>query len=373
MSRDGYSWDEDTNQANIEKHGISFERASIVLERGNPVHGVPYERNGEQRVQSVGQVNGETIAVIHTEENDKTQIISAHKGRNLEAQYTASLEAQGGQTNQIFDPESDAWRKLDRAQQANNRDDYLEQQQRDRQELEAAKGDPSKDIEEIKERQRAEAIAERAPRLEHDQAERAELAASFAEVTREANHEQPERDAPQAEPTHATTPDEQVRTAADTVEQVNTPGGETPALAETMATAPTQERGEVASKGQPALDIDIAGGLEKGAIMVLDAVADTMERLVDFESDFLFGDASPPPTQSQVDEIRAQRRAAAALETISENLQQGPTVDAGAIRSLTSNQLRDIMNGGDEVLRSLASYAEAERERDHDWERGRER
>lgn len=179
MSRDGYIWDEDTNQANVESHGISFERASLVLERGKPVRSEPYERNGEARVRSLARVNGETIAVIHTVENGQTKILSAHKGRGLEAEYATALEARGDRTNQIFDPEFAAWRDLDKEQQGRSRAAFRARQQHDLRQLEEARDDAVMDIAAIKQRQRVEAIAERAPRLERDRIDRVGLAASL--------------------------------------------------------------------------------------------------------------------------------------------------------------------------------------------------
>lgn len=131
------------------------------------------------------------------------------------------------------------------------------------------------------------------------------------------------------------------------------------------------ESSPVAAK--PAESFDLVGGLERGAIMVLDAIAGAAERLVDFVTDFLFGDSSPSSPSSQVDQIREQRRAVAALETIAENLKQGPTVEAAAVRSLTSKQLQRIVQGGDEVLRSLAADVRADRGQERDGGRVRER
>lgn len=149
------------------------------------------------------------------------------------------------------------------------------------------------------------------------------------------------------------------------------------------ADEPTQDAEASAAIGSPSLEaratdnVDIGRGLERGAIIVLDAAARTAEGLVSFVDGLLGGGSTPPPPasppRSDVEQIRAQRRALAALEKISESLQQGSTVDASAVRSLTPSHLQQIMLGGDEVLRSLASSVQTERDRDRDWGRERER
>lgn len=73
-----YSWDEDKNRRNIERHGIAFEDAKQIFD------GATLERvddrfdYGETRVYSIGLVNGLEITVIYTDRgNDERRIISA--------------------------------------------------------------------------------------------------------------------------------------------------------------------------------------------------------------------------------------------------------------------------------------------------------
>ena len=73
-----YSWDEDKNRRNIERHGIAFEDAKQIFD------GATLERvddrfdYGETRVYSIGLVNGLEITVIYTDrDNDERRIISA--------------------------------------------------------------------------------------------------------------------------------------------------------------------------------------------------------------------------------------------------------------------------------------------------------
>ena len=118
-----------------------------------------------------------------------------------------------------------------------------------------------------------------------------------------------------------------------------------------------------------------AKGAAKVGITVLDAASDVVEKLADF-LDGLLGGASeqpPPPPPSQIEQIREQRRALAALQEINRSLQQGQSVEAASIRSLTPSHLQQIANGGDEALRRLAQWAEADRTVERDWGRERER
>jgi uncharacterized protein len=73
-----YTWDEEKNRRNIERHGIAFEDATRIFE------GETLEREddrfdyGETRVYAIGIVNGLEITVIYTDrDDDERRIISA--------------------------------------------------------------------------------------------------------------------------------------------------------------------------------------------------------------------------------------------------------------------------------------------------------
>ena len=70
-------WDEDKNLSNQRKHGISFELAARVFL--DPLHLSVQDRvvNGEQRWQTLGQINGmAVILVAHTVlDEDQTEVI----------------------------------------------------------------------------------------------------------------------------------------------------------------------------------------------------------------------------------------------------------------------------------------------------------
>jgi uncharacterized DUF497 family protein len=73
-----YSWDEDKNRRNIERHGIAFEDAKRIFD-GPTLERVDDRFDyGETRVYAIGLVNGLEITVIYTDRNnDERRIISA--------------------------------------------------------------------------------------------------------------------------------------------------------------------------------------------------------------------------------------------------------------------------------------------------------
>lgn len=70
-----YEWDEAKNQANIAKHGISFEQAKAILD--HRVLNVASARGEEQRIKTIGLFRGQVIVVIRVERRGKMRIISA--------------------------------------------------------------------------------------------------------------------------------------------------------------------------------------------------------------------------------------------------------------------------------------------------------
>lgn len=125
-----------------------------------------------------------------------------------------------------------------------------------------------------------------------------------------------------------------------------------------------------AFEGQAA---NIAPAVEKGALMVADLVAGTVEKLADFMADFFTGGPPPrPPALDQVDRILEQRRAAAALENIRESVNEGKAIGRDDLMSLTPGHLRDIKEKGDDGVHRLISNLESERaarDRGRDQER----
>lgn len=83
------SWDPAKNLKNIEKHHVRFEIAKYVF--CDPFHLTEKNRieNGEQRYQTIGEVQGVLLFVIHTMEEDEdgafnVRLISARKADRAE-------------------------------------------------------------------------------------------------------------------------------------------------------------------------------------------------------------------------------------------------------------------------------------------------
>ena len=81
-----FGWDDDKNQSNRRKHGVSFEVAMRVFE--DPLHMSCLERvvDGALRYQTLGAVGGQLIVLLvaHTLQEDEEgttfiRIISARK------------------------------------------------------------------------------------------------------------------------------------------------------------------------------------------------------------------------------------------------------------------------------------------------------
>ncbi len=83
-----WTWDEDKNDANKQKHGISFEVAQYVFDDSMlSTDNDPYP--DEERFRTIGMVEGILILVVHTltDGDDETgRIISARKPTRHERQ-----------------------------------------------------------------------------------------------------------------------------------------------------------------------------------------------------------------------------------------------------------------------------------------------
>ena len=81
----GFEWDDDKNQANIEKHGISFEQARQIFH--GPI--VSWEDRrfsyNETRTISIGMMGKAVlVTVVHTDRSGTTRIISARAASRKE-------------------------------------------------------------------------------------------------------------------------------------------------------------------------------------------------------------------------------------------------------------------------------------------------
>ena len=83
-----YSWDDEKNRSNLQRHGMTFEDAACIFE-GPTVEKVDDRFDyGEIRVYAIGLVNGLEITVIYTDrDNDERHIISAWRAEPHERRY----------------------------------------------------------------------------------------------------------------------------------------------------------------------------------------------------------------------------------------------------------------------------------------------
>ena len=82
-----FEWDTSKNQANIRKHGVSFETAQRIFE--GPVLTWLDDRKdyGEDRYISVGKVESVALIVVaHTSRDDRIRLISARPAARKERQ-----------------------------------------------------------------------------------------------------------------------------------------------------------------------------------------------------------------------------------------------------------------------------------------------
>lgn len=79
-----FEWDEAKRLTNLRKHGIDFVDVPAVFE-GDIVTVEDDRYNyGEQRFITLGLLQGRIVAIVHTERDDRTRIISARKATRYE-------------------------------------------------------------------------------------------------------------------------------------------------------------------------------------------------------------------------------------------------------------------------------------------------
>lgn len=84
-----FEWDSDKAEANLDKHGVSFQEASTIfgddlsLTDRDPAHSM-----NEHRFVTFGMSSANRlIAVAHTERGDKIRIISARPATRTERKF----------------------------------------------------------------------------------------------------------------------------------------------------------------------------------------------------------------------------------------------------------------------------------------------
>jgi uncharacterized protein len=72
-----FSWDDKKDRANQRKHGISFSLASLVFSDENRMEQVDENSLDEERLITIGLIDGQEIVVVYTMRDGITRLISA--------------------------------------------------------------------------------------------------------------------------------------------------------------------------------------------------------------------------------------------------------------------------------------------------------
>lgn len=79
-----FEWDDNKRSTNAAKHGIDFANAASVFEDPRQLMFRSSHRSGEERLLSIGMMQGRLIAVVFIRRADKIRIISARHARKSE-------------------------------------------------------------------------------------------------------------------------------------------------------------------------------------------------------------------------------------------------------------------------------------------------
>jgi uncharacterized DUF497 family protein len=94
-----FDWDSAKNEANLKKHGISFDEAKHIFD-GPTLTRLDDRRDySENREISLGALSPDVVlVVVHTERRDKIRLISARKAsrRERKVYYDHLAQAQKG-------------------------------------------------------------------------------------------------------------------------------------------------------------------------------------------------------------------------------------------------------------------------------------
>lgn len=85
-----FTWDEEKNASNLAKHGVSFERATLVFDDPRAISLLD-DYDLEERWLTIELVNGVVVVVVvhtvqepHNENDEEVRIISARKATRRE-------------------------------------------------------------------------------------------------------------------------------------------------------------------------------------------------------------------------------------------------------------------------------------------------
>jgi uncharacterized DUF497 family protein len=81
------TWDEFKRRSNVELHGLDFEGADAIWDNFTVTREDIRKDYGEKRMVTFGILNGEVVALVHTDRHDDMHIISLRKAEKYEARY----------------------------------------------------------------------------------------------------------------------------------------------------------------------------------------------------------------------------------------------------------------------------------------------
>jgi len=81
-----FEWDEAKRRDNVAKHGIDFVGVGEVFRGLTATMEDDRHSYGEQRLITLGLLNGRVVVVVHTEREDRVRIISLRKATRNEQQ-----------------------------------------------------------------------------------------------------------------------------------------------------------------------------------------------------------------------------------------------------------------------------------------------
>ena len=93
-----FEWDENKNQSNQRKHGVSFSKASEVFNDPHHLISIEGDYEGEERWQTLGMTSGFAILVVVNvfRENDGGETIRIISARRAQPQERAFYARENG-------------------------------------------------------------------------------------------------------------------------------------------------------------------------------------------------------------------------------------------------------------------------------------
>ena len=90
-----WEWDDDKNEANTRKHGLSFEEAleAFADSDGIEKEDLAHSAAGERRLWRTGRLrSGRVVTVVYTVRGERHRLISAQERRRERREYEKSRE-----------------------------------------------------------------------------------------------------------------------------------------------------------------------------------------------------------------------------------------------------------------------------------------